>query len=60
MSKIFTYKSAALLAALSLTAAVQANAQETSTTKFALAYLRFPLSAGSQCGKWHYFVLCSG
>ena len=31
ISKIFTYKSAALLAALSLTAAVQSNAQETST-----------------------------
>jgi 6-phosphogluconolactonase len=36
MSKIFTCKSAALLAALSLTAAVQSNAQETSTTSGAV------------------------
>jgi 6-phosphogluconolactonase len=36
MSRIFTYKSAALLVALSLTAAVQSNAQETSTTSGAV------------------------
>ena len=36
MSKLFTYKSAALLAVLSLTAAVRSNAQETSTTSGAV------------------------
>src|SRR5271155_3982167 len=36
MSKIFTYKSAAVLVALSLTAAVRSNAQETSTTSGAV------------------------
>src|ERR1700689_3873210 len=36
MSKLFTYKSAALLAVLSLTAAVGSNAQETSTTSGAV------------------------
>src|ERR1700747_2391017 len=36
MSKLFTYKSAALLAALSLTGAVQSNAQETNTTSGAV------------------------
>src|ERR1700689_1102875 len=36
MSKLFTYKSAALLAVLSLTAAVRSNTQETSTTSGAV------------------------
>ena len=36
MSKLFTYNSAALLVALSLAAAVQSNAQETSTTSGAV------------------------
>src|SRR5271169_5113846 len=36
MSKLLTYKSAALLVALSLTAAVRSNAQETSTTSGAV------------------------
>lgn len=36
MSRIFTYKSAGLLVALSLTAAVRLNAQETSTTSGAV------------------------
>src|ERR1700735_711631 len=36
MSKLFTYKSAALLAVLSLTASVRSNAQETSTTSGAV------------------------
>jgi hypothetical protein len=36
MSKLFTYKSAALLAVLSLTAALRSNAQETSTTSGAV------------------------
>src|ERR1700689_4738092 len=36
MSKLFTYKSAALLTVLSLTAAVRSNAQETSTTSGAV------------------------
>jgi len=36
MSRIFTYKSAALLVALSLTAAVRSNAQETSTSRGAV------------------------
>src|SRR5271170_5208954 len=36
MSKLFTYKSAALLAVLLLTAAVRSNAQETSTTRGAV------------------------
>jgi hypothetical protein len=36
MSKLFTYKSAALLVALSLTAAVRSNAQQTSTTSGAV------------------------
>jgi len=36
MSKLFTYKSTALLAVLSLTAAVRSNAQETSTTSGAV------------------------
>src|ERR1700723_1531562 len=36
MSRFFTYKSAALLVALSLTATVRSNAQETSTTNGAV------------------------
>src|ERR1700721_497135 len=36
MSKLFTYKSAVVLAVLSLTAAVRSNAQETSTTSGAV------------------------
>jgi hypothetical protein len=47
-SKIFTYKSAALLVALSLAAAVQSNAQETNTTTNGAVFLMTNSNTGNE------------
>jgi 6-phosphogluconolactonase (cycloisomerase 2 family) len=48
MSKVFTYKSAALLVALSLAAAVRSNAQETNTTSNGAVFLMTNSNTGNE------------